>query len=203
MCHRAGRILIDGEKSACAEMIHLVCVCVCMWWDGARRYLDIAACDASVCACYIYVYDVCNAVCQHRWLNASQEKDNLQDVTAALYRSGLRVLCRKWLIWEMCVSVQVRSRRKVQIQHVNQRYGSSRICVVERALRCTSIMHIFVCASTLPAGPRVFHVGVCVCARALLHLTVCMKEISPHSRAAPLIWKQPLRLAFICSAWIW
>lgn len=32
-------------------------------------------------------------------------------------------------------------------------------------------------------------VRVCVC--VLLHLTLCMKEISPHGRTASLIWKQP------------
>lgn len=61
-----------------------------------------------------------------------------------------------------CVLLQVGSQRTVQIQRVNQRYGSSRIPVAERTLRCTSIMHIFVCASMLPAGSCVFHVCVCV-----------------------------------------
>lgn len=66
-------------------------------------------------------------------------------------------------VYCMCVCASEK-QKEGKIRCVKDRYASSRIRVTERALGCTSIMHIFVCASMLPALLSFMCVYVCVSA---------------------------------------
>lgn len=185
---------------------------LCVWWDDERCYLDVLL-VVQVCVLVPLTPMVCVLlwVCVAGWIRARRRI--ICRMLQLHYRNRLRGLCQKWLIWEMCTGcvycVRVSSSEK-------PKEGSDSVCepkIRKLPYSCgwggikmyEHYAHFCLCKHAAGRPVCLSCVCMCVCVRAhtLLHLTVCMKEISPHSRAAPLIWKQLLRQAFICSAWIW